>query len=70
MKDFTLEFRDAIGRGYIKQWPNWDGIIPIVGDIVVLHFGDYNEIEEEYKVTSRRIHGDDSDKIILMVEKI
>ena len=70
MKEFTIEFRDATGWGYIKQWPNWDGVIPIVGDIVVLHFGDYNEIEEEYKVISRRIHGDDSDKIILMVEKI
>lgn len=70
MKEFTIEFRDAIGCGYIKQWTNWDGIIPIVGDVVVLHFGDYNEIEEEYKVISRRILGDDSDKIILIVEKI
>ena len=70
MKKFTLEFRDGISLGYIKQWPNWDGVIPIVGDVVVLHFGDYNEIEEEYKVISRRILGDDSDKIILMVEKI
>ena len=70
MKELTIEFRDAIGRGYVKQWPNWDGVIPVVGDVVVLHFGDYNEIEEEYEVISRRIHGDDSDKIILMVEKI
>lgn len=70
MKDFTIEFRDATGLGYVKQWPNWDGVIPIVGDVVVLHFGDYNEIEEEYKVISRRIIGDDSNKIILMVEKI
>lgn len=70
MKDFTIEFRDEIGWGYIKQWPNWDGVIPIVGDVVVLHFGDYNEIEEEYKVISRRILGDYSDKIILMVEKL
>ena len=69
MKEFTIEFRDEICWGYIKQWPNWDGVIPVVGDIVVLHFGDYNEIEEEYKVISRKILGDDSDKIILMVEK-
>ena len=66
----TIEFRDAIGCGYIKQWPNWSGVIPIAGDVVVLHFGDYNEIEEEYEVITRRILGDDSDKIILMVEKI
>lgn len=70
MKNFTIEFKDAIRREYIKQWPNWDGIIPVVGDVVVLHFGDYNEIEEEYEVIARRIYGDDSDKIILFVEKI
>lgn len=66
----TIEFKDAITFGYIKQWPNWDGVIPIIGDTVVLHFGDYNEIEEEYKVVSRRIFGDDSDKIVLIVEKL
>ena len=70
MKDFTIEFIDAITNGYIKQWPNWDGVIPVDGDVVVLHFGDYNEIEERYEVISRIILGDDSDKIILMVEKI
>ena len=70
MKEFTIEFRDAIGWGYIKQWPNSDGVIPVGVDVVVLHFGDYNEIEEEYNVISRRILGDDSDKIILTVEKL
>ena len=70
MKEFTIEFIGAITNCYIKQWPNWDGVIPVVGDIVVLHFGDYNEIEEEYEVISRRIFGDDSDKIILTVEKL
>ena len=69
MNSYTLEFRTA-EMAYIKQWPNWDGVIPIVGDIVVLHFGDYYEIEEEYKVISRRILGTYSDKIILIVEKI
>ncbi len=66
----TIEFKDVFSRVLIKQWPNWDGVIPLVGDVVVLHFGDYNEIEEEYEVISRRIHGNDSDNIILMVEKI
>ena len=34
-----IEFRHREG-GYIKQWPNWTGEIPMVGDIVVIHYGD------------------------------
>ena len=70
MKKYTIEFIDAITNSYIKQWTNWDGVIPVVGDIAVLHFGDYNEIEEDYKVLSRRIYGDDTDKIIIIVKKL
>lgn len=65
----TIEFRDRDGK-YIKQWPNWDGVIPMIDDTVVLHFGDNNEIEEYYEVEGREISGTDSDKIILYIEKL
>jgi len=68
MVSVTLEFLTP-DYVYIKQWPYWDGVIPIVGDIVLLHFGDYNEKEEEYKVISRRISGDNTGKITLIIEK-
>lgn len=65
----TIEFRDRDGN-YIKQWSNWNGVIPMIDDTVVLHFGDNNEIEEYYEVEGREISGTDSDKIILYIEKL
>lgn len=65
----TIEFRDR-DENYIKQWPNWDGIVPLIDDIVVLHFGDNNEVEEFYEVEGREISGTKSDKIVLYINKI
>lgn len=64
-----IEFRDREG-GYIKQWPNWSGIVPVVGDTVLIHFGDYNEKEEAYYVEDRYISGTEPDKIVLYVNKL
>ena len=39
---------------YTKTWCNWDGrMIPQVGDILILHFGDNNEIAQQAKVIAR-----------------
>lgn len=65
----TIEFRNRDDK-YIKQWPNWDGVIPMIDDTVVLHFGDNNEIEEYYEVEGREISGTKSDKIVLYINKI
>lgn len=65
----TIEFRNRDGE-YIKQWPNWDGVIPMIDDTVVLHFGYDNEIEEYYEVEGREISGLDSSKIVLYIEKL
>ena len=65
----TIEFRTR-DLAYVKQWPNWTGVIPAVGDTVVLHFGDYNEKTESYRVEDRYISGTEPDKIKIFVNKI
>jgi len=65
----NIEFKNR-KEGYIKQWPNWTGVIPSIDDTVVLHFGDNNEIKEYYEVEGREISGTNCDKIVLYVEKL
>lgn len=55
---------------YLKSWPNWSGVIPQIGDTVILHFGDYNEEKERYKVVDRIISGTDSDSVVIHLEWI
>ena len=52
---------------FIKQWPNWTGVVPAVGDVVVLHSGDDNEEEHPYLVRLRKIDGTQPDKIKLFI---
>jgi len=66
----TVEFRDYVSGEYIKQWPFWNGVVPIPGDIVLLHFGDYNEKEQRFRVKERVISGKDSLKIVLYIEAV
>ncbi|MBQ9232345.1 MAG: hypothetical protein IJ190_14360 [Prevotella sp.] len=67
----TIEFRDKDWK-YLKQWPNV-GIpergIPLRGDHVVLHWGDYGEESEEYVVLRRVFDGMRDDVVVLVVEK-
>lgn len=65
----TIEFIDEKGK-FIKQWPNWSGVVPQRDDHVLLHFGDYNEKQVEYYVSYRGITGTDPDKVILMVKEL
>lgn len=53
----------------IKQWPNWTGVVPAVGDMAVLHFGDNNEDEQGYVVKMRVIDGTRPDYIRLFIKK-
>ena len=63
----TINFRDK-DRFFIKQWPNWTGVIPQIGDHVALHFGDYNEEERVYSVTDRLISGTRYDDVYITLE--
>lgn len=63
----TIEFRDTRDN-YIKQWPNWSGVVPCINDVVLIHWGDNNEMEDEYTVKGKIISGTNSDKVILIVE--
>ena len=55
---------------YLKSWPNWIGVIPQIGDTVILHFGDFNEESERYKVVDRLISGTDPDSVVIHLEWI
>jgi len=55
---------------FIKQWPNWTGVVPAVGDLVVLHYGDDNEEAVSYRVRLRVIDGTRPDYIKIFIERI
>jgi hypothetical protein len=50
-----------------KEWPNWSGVVPQVGDTVLLHFGDNNEECYMFKVTHRFIDGTKPDVVTCMI---
>ena len=54
---------------YLKQW-NWPGVVPQIGDTILLHFGDKGEEELRYRVVGRTIDGKNPDKIIVDLEWI
>lgn len=62
-------YRNGTGE-FIKQWPNWTGVVPAVCDMVVLHYGDCNEEEQGYVVKMRVIDGTRPDSIRLFVDKV
>lgn len=58
-------------REYLRDWVNWTGEVPNRGDIVLIHFGDYNEEEYKYRVVGRIIDGlkpDDVDIVVSLME--
>ena len=62
-------YDDGTGK-FIKEWPNWTGVVPVVDDVVVLHSGDNNEEEYPYVVRIRAIDGTRPDKIKLFIKSI
>lgn len=65
-----ISFYDSNTGKYIKQWPNWSGVVPAIGDVVVLHYGDNNEEERPYLVKYRVIDGTKSDNVKIYIEEI
>ena len=61
-------YKNGTGE-FVKQWPNWTGVVPAVGDVVVLHYGDNNEEERTYTVRLRVIDGTRPDFICLFIRK-
>ena len=65
-----ISFYDDGTGEFIKQWSNWTGVVPVMDDLVALHFGDDNEEERIYSVRLRVIDGTRPDGIKLFVEKV
>ena len=65
-----ISFYDSNTGKYIKQWPNWSGVVPASGDVVVLHYGDNNEEERLYQVRHRVIDGTKSDIVKIYIEEM
>ena len=65
-----ISFYENGTDNYIKQWPNWTGVVPAVGDLVVLHYGDDNEEAVPYRVRLRVIDGTRPDFIKIFIERI
>ena len=57
-------------KKYIRAWGNWTGEVPDKGDVVLIHFGDYNEEEGIYRVVNRVFNGLRPDYIDIIVEEI
>ena len=53
-----------------KDWPNWSGVVPNVGDTVLLHFGDDNEECVPCKVVQRYIDGTKPYVVTCLIEGI
>lgn len=64
---YKLEFGE---KKYIRAWVNWTGEVPEKGDVVLIHFGDYNEEEFMYRVVNRVFNGLRPDDIDIIVEEI
>jgi len=65
-----ISFYDDGTGEFIRQWPNWTGVVPVMDDIVVLHFGDYNEEECIYSVRLRVIDGTRPDYIKIFIKRL
>lgn len=66
----SIVFRNKEGQA-IKTWVNVEYAghgIPMAGDIVILHWGDYGEDEEAHIVCQRVFDGRETDKVFLVVE--
>ena len=67
-----IVFKNTEGQA-IKTWLNMEHVrhgLPMIGDVVKLHWGDYNEEEESYVVKRRIFDGCELDRIECVVEKI
>ncbi len=66
MKQICFYTRDGV---FVKAWSNWTGVIPAKEDVVILHFGDYNEESRPYTVCHRLIDGTHPDYIRIYIKE-
>lgn len=52
----------------VDLWVAWSGVIPSVGDNILVRVGDYKEIPVMLTVIERRIDGTKPNKLILVVD--
>ena len=57
-------------KKFSRDWVNWTGEVPDKGDVVLIHFGDYNEEEFMYRVVNRVFNGLRPERIDIIVEEI
>lgn len=57
-------------KKYLRDWVNWSGEVPVIGDCVLIHFGDNNEEEYKYRVVGRVFDGRKSNYIDIIVRLI
>ena len=66
----TIIINDCDGL-YTKTWHNWDrNIVPQVGDILIVHFGDNNEIAQQVTVITRVFDGTRPDMVYLTTDYV
>lgn len=71
MKQLSFyKFGECRKKEHIKDWPNWTGEVPQSCDLVLLHFGDYNEKEKVYRVLRRVIDGRYPDNIDIIITEV
>ena len=68
MKQLHFYALDEFGeKTYLRDWVNWTGEVPMIGDCVLIHFGDDNEKEYKYRVVGRVFDGRYSEDIDIIV---
>lgn len=70
MKNLRFYELELGKKKFIRNWVNWTGEVPDKGDVVLIHFGDYNEEEFMYRVVNRVFDGRFPDDIDIIVEEI
>lgn len=70
MKNLRFYELELGKKKFIRYWVNWTGEVPDKGDVVLIHFGDYNEEEFMYRVVNRVFNGLRPDDIDIIVEEI
>ena len=74
----TIESKEAFPQIYFHDmsqddspciclWKNWSGVIPRIGDTVLLQFGEHKEIEKPFAVIGRTVSEIAPDKVEILL---
>lgn len=53
---------------YVETWINWQGVVPSVGDTIVVSLGDFREIPVNRPVLERIIDGKRPSMVTLIID--